>query len=59
MIANVPWHIRGEKTAQALESDLTSLERKLDELLASAEASAPAVTEKEAGADGKDHGGGS
>jgi hypothetical protein len=28
------WRVRGEQTAQALEANLTNLERRLDELLA-------------------------
>lgn len=34
-VANALWGNRGEQTAQALEANLTSLERKLDDFLAS------------------------
>jgi stress response protein SCP2 len=33
----INWPGRGEKTAQALEANLTSLEKKIDDLLASVE----------------------
>lgn len=34
-VANAIWGNRGEQTAQALEANLTNLERKLDDFLAS------------------------
>ncbi len=38
-IISIDKYSRGERTAQALESNLTSLERKIDDLLASLEES--------------------
>jgi hypothetical protein len=38
-ITSIDKYVRGERTAQALESNLTSLEKKIDDLLASFEES--------------------
>lgn len=51
----LPFDHRGEKTAQALESNLTSLEKKIDDLLASFEESERARVE-EAGSGGVKNG---
>ncbi|KAK0119160.1 hypothetical protein ONS95_008018 [Cadophora gregata] len=48
---------RGEKTAQALESNLTSLEKKIDDLLASFEESERAKVDEANGKQGKEVGG--
>lgn len=45
---------RGEQTAQALESNLTSLEKKLDDLLASFEEGERAKVDEANGQLGKD-----